>query len=160
MLETMLTLTPAATRLDALEARIAPLRARLAEHPLYASLRTLEELRAFMESHVFAVWDFMSLLKSLQRGLTGIDVPWLPSAHPEARRLVNEIVLGEESDVYKGRPVSHFELYLEAMRQAGANTEPIDRLGRTLRTGKPLSLVIADIPAPAGALCRRHLRAP
>ena len=147
----MVTTAAPPTHLGSLEARIAPLCARLAAHPLYASLRTLDDLHRFMEAHVFAVWDFMSLLKTLQRGLTSVDVPWLPSAHPEARRLVNEIVLGEESDVFQGRAASHFELYLEAMRECGADTGPIERLVRSLRQGKPLSLVIADIPEPARA---------
>ena len=112
--------------LHALEHRLEPLYARLAEHPLYRSIQSIEHLHRFMEAHVFAVWDFMSLLKSLQRGLTCVDVPWLPSRFPEARRLVNEIVLGEESDVYEGEALSHFELYRRAMQQCGASTVAID----------------------------------
>jgi hypothetical protein len=108
-----------------IEQRIAPLQKRLAEHPLYASIQTLAHLRVFMESHVFAVWDFMSLLKSLQRALTSVEVPWVPAEHPASRRFINEIVLGEESDEYEGRPVSHFEIYLEAMGRAGASTAAI-----------------------------------
>jgi hypothetical protein len=81
-----------------------------------------------MESHVFAVWDFMSLLKSLQAKLTCVDVPWVPTAFPASRRFLNEIVLGEESDEYFDRPISHFELYLEAMREFGADTTAIDGL--------------------------------
>ena len=95
--------------LESLQQAFRPLYQRLADHPLYRSIRTLADLQYFMQSHVFAVWDFMSLLKSLQRGLTSVDVPWLPSPHPTARRLVNEIVLGEESDLYQGEPLSHFE---------------------------------------------------
>jgi hypothetical protein len=109
-------------QLASLEAHLEPLRQRLTEHPLYASIRTLQHVRLFMESHVYAVWDFMSLLKALQRTLTCVDVPWVPTSYAASRRFVNEIVLGEESDVYEGRPMSHFELYLEAMRQAGADT--------------------------------------
>ena len=111
--------------LAAIETRIQPLRERLANHPLYPSIRTVEQLRLFMESHVFAVWDFMSLLKTLQRALTCVEVPWVPSALPASRRFLNEIVLGEESDVYEGRAASHFELYLEAMERAGAQTSRI-----------------------------------
>ena len=71
---------------------------RLISHSLYAELRDEESLRIFMRSHVFCVWDFQSLLKALQRLVTCVEVPWLPTADPEARRLVNEIVLDEESD--------------------------------------------------------------
>jgi hypothetical protein len=123
-------LTPASPtdRIATIESRISPLRARLKNHPLYASIRTAEHLRLFMQSHVFAVWDFMSLLKALQSQLTCTTTPWSPTPFPASRRFINEIVLGEESDLYEGRPISHFELYLEAMQQAHADTTPIRSL--------------------------------
>jgi hypothetical protein len=134
------------TSIDAIEARIAPLRARLTAHPLYAAIRTEDHLRLFMQSHVFAVWDFMSLLKALQNKLTCTGVPWVPSAFPESRRFINEIVLGEESDQFEGRAISHFELYLEAMTEAGADTNPIHT---TLAARDPLTT--KAIPAAARA---------
>jgi hypothetical protein len=130
-----------------LKNRLAPLYARLAEHPLYRSFHSIDDVRTFMQAHVFAVWDFMSLLKTLQRGLTSVEVPWMPSADAASRRLVNEIVLGEESDVYQGRPVSHFELYLEAMQACGASTLMIERLLAELRADTP----VMDALARAGA---------
>jgi hypothetical protein len=111
--------------IEAIELRLAPLRKQLAAHPLYPRIRTLDHVRLFMESHVFAVWDFMSLLKVLQRTLTCVDLPWVPTPFPVSRRFVNEIVLGEESDEYQGRPISHFEIYLEAMEQVKADTRAI-----------------------------------
>lgn len=110
-----------------IENRIAPLRKQLTAHPLYASIRDERGLRIFMASHVYAVWDFMCLLKSLQQRLTSIDIPWSPTPFPASRRFINEIVLGEESDEYNGQPVSHFEVYLDAMRDAGAATEAIEQ---------------------------------
>lgn len=97
---------------------------KLVHHPLYAELKGIKELRTFMEFHVFAVWDFMSLLKSLQRSLTTVTLPWKPSPYsPAVVRLINEIVLGEESDVDQdGIPSSHFELYLKGMEEVGAST--------------------------------------
>src|SRR5262245_49472766 len=112
---------------DHLRAELAPTRARLLAHPLYTRIDGLESLRVFQEHHVFAVWDFMSLLKALQRHLTCVDVPWTPRASTTAARFVNEIVLGEESDELEpGRCVSHFELYRAAMRETGARTDSVD----------------------------------
>ncbi len=88
-----------------------------------------------MESHVFAVWDFQSLLKAMQQRLTCTTIPWVPTPDAEARRLVNEIVLDEESDqLPEGGSASHFELYLDGMRAAGADTGPIDRMLDILRS--------------------------
>src|SRR5258708_13213168 len=96
---------------ERLECSLAPLRERLVTHPLYARLRCEGSIRIFMEAHVFAVWDFQSLLKALQRLVTCVEVPWLPTSDPEARRLVNEIVLYQNTDQPPpARHLSHFTL--------------------------------------------------
>lgn len=99
----------------------------LVNHPVYKTFSDLGQLKIFMAHHVFAVWDFMSLLKSLQRHLTCVSVPWRPSPYPvEIVRLINQIVVGEESDLdEEGRPISHFDLYLKAMEEVGAPTDAI-----------------------------------
>jgi hypothetical protein len=147
---------PLPAETDRLDARIQPLYLLLAQHPLYASFQNLEDLHTFMESHVFAVWDFMCLLKTLQRGLTSVDVPWLPSTLPGSRRLINEIVLGEESDVYEGQPLSHFEVYRLAMRRCGADTTAIDSFLAALRRGADwrTALTTSNAPAPAAAFVK------
>ena len=85
-------------------------RSHLLTHPVYALLRGPEEVNLFLKHHVWAVWDFMSLLKALQARLTCVRVPWVPAALPFAARLINEIVLGEETDADgRGGHASHFE---------------------------------------------------
>jgi len=100
---------------------------RLVHHPVYSAFSDINNIRQFMRYHVFAVWDFMSLLKSLQNHLTCTQVPWRPSPYPaEVVRLINQIVVGEESDVDQdGSPTSHFDLYLRAMEEIGASTSEI-----------------------------------
>lgn len=136
--------------IESIQQRVAPLRDLLANHHLYASMRTLADLRTFMESHVFAVWDFMSLLKSLQRTLTSVEVPWTPTEYPASRRFINEIVLGEESDQHDGRTASHFELYLEAMTGAGANTSAIEAVVAAARGGHTSLEEVLEV-APSAA---------
>ena len=100
----------------------------LLQHPLYSKVQTIEDLRRFLESHVYAVWDFMSLLKALQSKLTCTTTPWFPTVNTETRYLINEIVVAEESDLtLDGRRQSHFEMYLEAMQDCGANTTEMER---------------------------------
>lgn len=122
---------------------------QLHAHPIYDSIHSERSLRIFMRAHVFCVWDFQSLLTALQRELTCVSIPWLPTADPEARRLINEIVLDEESDINpQGGYFSHFELYLTAMRNCGADVDPIERLIAMLRRGDDLetALLISDLP--------------
>lgn len=111
----------------------------LTHHQVYQSFDRIEAIRHFMRFHVFAVWDFMSLLKSLQRQITCVSVPWRPSPYPaEMVRLINQIVLGEESDLDQfGNPVSHFELYLKAMEEIGA---PLDEI-RSFLESMDLNLI-------------------
>ena len=151
----METVSPATLGIADIEARLDPFRTRLAAHPLYAAIRTPAHLRLFMESHVYAVWDFMSLLKALQRALTSVEVPWVPTPLAASRRFVNEIVLGEESDEYEGRPVSHFELYLEAMARAGADTAPMAAVLGQAKLGK---LVLDAAPAAARSFVETTFR--
>ncbi len=138
--------------LETLRTRIEPLRQQIVQHPLYTRINTIEAIRVFMEHHVVAVWDFMSLLKSLQRELTCVSNPWLPVGSANTRYLINEIVTGEESDVDQaGNRISHFELYLKAMEQAGANKIPIQELIASLQNGKPVdqALVTSSLPDAA-----------
>jgi hypothetical protein len=137
--------------IDRLKDSIEPARQKVISHPLYHQLNTMDAVVTFMEYHVFAVWDFMSLLKTLQRQLTCVEVPWVPTGSTSSRRLINDIVLVEESDELGAGFISHFELYLDGMRQAGADATRIDAFIDLLRAGKPVlpSVKEADVPQPA-----------
>lgn len=137
--------------IEHLEKAVDEARSRVVSHPLYANLDNHPAIVTFMEHHVFAVWDFMSLLKSLQRSLTCVDVPWVPTGPTGSRRLINDIVLVEESDELGGGFISHFELYVNGMAQAGADTSVINGFIDLLRAGKPVAeaLTAVGVPAPA-----------
>jgi hypothetical protein len=149
--------SPSRSPLERTVTRLHPLRARLLAHPLYAAIDSAPALRVFMEHHVFAVWDFMSLVKAVQRQVTSVAVPWTPRADRASARFINAIVLAEESDDDgRGGFTSHFELYLEAMRQAGARTDRIEAFVQEIDRGAAVASALdaARVPAPAQAFVR------
>jgi len=140
-------------KLKELKLKLAPYQTQLINHPLYTDLVSLEDIRQFMECHVFAVWDFMSLLKSLQIELTCNTLPWFPVSTPENRYLINEIVLGEESDLDKfGNRTSHFEMYVEAMEEFGACTKGIHRFIKQMKLTKDLDASFKYAEAPQSVI--------
>ncbi len=144
-----------------IEERLFPLRDRLLNHPIYGEFDRLPALQLFMEHHVYAVWDFMSLLKGLQRRLCCVEVPWLPPVNLRGCRLINEIVLAEESDDDgRGGFASHFDLYHRSMVQCGADTSVIDRFLNQLREGAAVlpALETSGFPDPARKFVQQTFR--
>lgn len=136
-------------RIKLLEEALKPSFKKLKRHPMYASLASVEDIQLFMENHVFAVWDFMSLLKSLQNSLTNVNIPWVPSKNASTARFINEIVLGEETDLnLNGLPQSHFEMYLDSMLEVGANTSPIVKFIYKLNAGLDLNEALQEVEIP------------
>ncbi|MCX4436065.1 DUF3050 domain-containing protein [Streptomyces mirabilis] len=135
---------------------IEPARKEVTTHSIYQRINSREDMATFMAHHVFAVWDFMSLLKSLQRELTCVDVPWVPRGTEVSRRLINDIVLVEESDELNGGFTSHFELYRAGMTEADADATRIDTFLALVTEGHdvPSALRVSQVPAPAAEFVR------
>lgn len=130
-------------------------------HPVFGAVQSEAQLRTFMEHHVFPVWDFMSLLKFLQAELAPATWPWMPRPHGDLVRLINDIVTGEESDkLPKSHRVdsthaSHFDLYLMAMREVGADTAQITAFLEVVRSqGLEAALEAPMVPEPSRAFMK------
>lgn len=139
---------------------LAPRIDALRNHPVYTAVATVDDLRVFMEHHVYSVWDFMSLIKQLQAHIAPARVPWTPSGDPEARRFINELVLEEESDrAWPGDESSgfssHFELYQQAMREVGADPSAcLAFVDAAAAVGVERALLDAPIPEPSRRFTR------
>lgn len=131
---------------------IQGLKNELFSHPIYESVRDLESLRIFMQFHVACVWDFMCLLKSVQRVMNPVSSIWVPQKCRTTTRFINEIVLDEESDeVDQGIFMSHFELYLEAMEEIGSSTKPALEFMESLSNLIPFEDALKESKLPPGA---------
>lgn len=129
---------------------IEAIKSRLAQHRIYREVDSLVALRVFMERHVACVLDFMSILKSLQRDLTCVSVPWHRPADSESARLINEIVVAEETDVIApGVHRSHYQWYLDAMDQIGADTSAVLRMEAGFAAGMEAEAAIASAGLPS-----------
>ncbi|MDB5119806.1 MAG: heme oxygenase [Sphingobacteriales bacterium] len=135
-----------------LQTSIEPLRQQIINHKVYSVINELEDLKIFMQYHIYAVWDFMSLLKALQNNLTCTSVPWFPVGSADTRHLINEIVVGEESDIdIHGIRKSHFEIYLDAMGQCGADTTSIATFLAILQSTKKFNFAFTESSTPEPA---------
>jgi hypothetical protein len=135
--------------------RYKSLNEQLSKHPLYGAIQNENNLRVFMEHHVYAVWDFMSLIKSLQCHIAPATLPWVPPKNSRYANFINQLVLEEESDhaltdTTGSTHASHFESYCHAMVEAGANIHTISRFIDVISDkGLETALQMTDIPAPA-----------
>jgi ActR/RegA family two-component response regulator len=140
-------------RFEIVSQTIRPLRSTLLSHRVYGMLTNLRALQIFTEYHSYAVWDFMSLLKCLQNKLTCTEIPWQTPDNMQAARMINEIVVAEETDVRQDGHghASHYELYVEAMEEIGASTDTLCRFAELIAQGMPWPQAMkrADVPAPA-----------
>ena len=135
--------------IESIKNALDPTLKELHKHPVYYKIKDIEDLQIFLEHHVYAVWDFMSLLKFLQIKLTCVNVPWTPSDSPIARRLINEIVMGEESDLdYAGNPASHFEQYIDGMMGCNADTSEVYNLVDEIEAGTDVFEAIDMLMTP------------
>ena len=135
--------------IEHIQKEIESLRQELKSHRLYEQLETIEDIKIFSQDHVFAVWDFMSLLKALQIELTCVSIPWVPRKKGKLTQFINEIALAEESDVdLSGESKSHFEMYLDAMGRMGSDTQKIEIFMSKIIQNMPVSeaLDFAEVP--------------
>lgn len=133
------------------QSRIEEIRSEIVDHKLYDKIYDIDNLRRFAENHIFAIWDFMSLLKALQRELSCVSLPWTPKGDKMTRRLINDIVVEEESDCIDGEYMSHFELYLDAMEELGADSSKINLFIDLLNEGQPVDYALECSCAPKAA---------
>ncbi|MFT5256506.1 MAG: pyrroloquinoline quinone (PQQ) biosynthesis protein C [Arenicella sp.] len=133
-----------------IEKELGDLRNELKNHSLYKKLHTLEDVQTFMSLHVFAVWDFMSLLKAIQINLTCVSIPWTPVKNAELARFINEIVVAEESDHdAHGVVKSHFEMYLTAMNEVNADPSKMNDLLQLLASNISVEEALESVAIPA-----------
>lgn len=137
------------SNIEHIEKELAGLRNELKNHSLYKKLHTIEDVQTFMSLHVFAVWDFMSLLKAIQMNLTCVSIPWIPAKNAELARFINEIVVAEESDHdAHGVIKSHFEMYLTAMNEVNADPSKMNEFMKMIQSNNTVAAALESLSVP------------
>jgi radical SAM protein with 4Fe4S-binding SPASM domain len=114
-------------------------REAVVSHGVYAAASSPAVLRAFMESHVFAVWDFLALLRRLRGEIS----------QPASSGYLEEVLRAEESDLWEdGRSASHLDRYLEAMEEVGADTALFRAFQSRLAAGDAPDVALEAVGAP------------
>ena len=135
---------------DRITQQLLPLIEKIKHHSLYDRIGSITHLRIFMEHHVFAVYDFMCLLKELHRRIVCTQAPWFPPQDAYCAHLIAQILVEEEGDLAEDQIhyLCHFDLYLAAMKKIGANTQPIQDFLHLLTSGSGLteSAIIVGLP--------------
>jgi len=136
--------------IEILTQRLLPLTTQINHHSLYEKIHTTRDLEIFMENHVFTVWDFMCLLKELHGKIVSVSSPWVPPKDALSTNLINSILVEEEGDMdEQGNYTSHFDLYLRAMEEVGADTSTIEKLLFLLRKKKSVKSALVQLPIQA-----------
>jgi hypothetical protein len=132
--------------------KLLPFTSEIKAHGVYSKITSIAHIRKFMEQHVFAVWDFMCLLKELQRKIVSTSAPWFPPKDGLSANLINSILVEEEGDLTEdgAHYASHFEIYIQAMEKIGANTVYIEKLLNSLKDGINLEEAMILLPIRKG----------
>ena len=131
---------------------IQPLVTQIHQHPVFASIHSIQRLCRFAEIHIFVVWDFICLLKALHRQLSSTQLLWTPPKNHLGCYLVNTLLTEEESDnLQDNRYLSHFELYVQAMQECGADTRPIETFIAHIHQQDDLEIALLQSHAPLPA---------
>jgi Protein of unknown function (DUF3050) len=134
-------------RIKHLTQKLSPLISEISHHPLYEQIHNIGQIRLFMEQHVFAVWDFMCLLKELHRRIVSTSAPWFPPKDSLSANLISNILVEEEGDITEdGSYDSHFGIYIRAMKEIDADTSAIEKLLTLLRGGMNINAALEQIP--------------
>lgn len=136
--------------LKTIQRRLTPLIESIEQHPLYQKLNSVERWQCFMEHDVFTTWDYMCLLKALYEKMGCVTVPWFPPEHSDTALFIQKIMSTTESD--RGLDgeyhASHFEWYLQAMREANAHIIPMQNFLDYLKKEVSLVDALGNIKAP------------
>ncbi|MCW5588083.1 MAG: DUF3050 domain-containing protein [Legionellales bacterium] len=135
------------SHIQQLTQRLSPLTSQIVSHPLYSEIASIPQLRLFMEQHVFAVWDFMCLLKELHRRIVSTAAPWFPPRDALSANLISSILVEEEGDLTENGVdyASHYDIYIHGMDNINADTRPIKQLQSLLMNGSNITEALEQL---------------